>query len=89
MSQVTRFAGRDPGPTARVSGFLAHLRDHGFRLGVGETELALEALAAAGRVDLSGTSQVLRAVCTGSAEDAERFQQLFDSYWRNGGRSSC
>ena len=86
MSQVTRFAGRDPGPAARVSGFLAHLRDHGFRLGVGETELALAALAAAGRVDLPGTSQVLRAVCTGSAEDAERFQQLFDSYWRNGGR---
>ncbi|EKD61445.1 MAG: hypothetical protein ACD_54C00233G0001, partial [uncultured bacterium] len=26
MSKVTRFAARDPGPAARLAGFLAHLR---------------------------------------------------------------
>ena len=44
MSRITRFSGRDPGPAARMSGFLTHLRENGLRLGVGETELALACL---------------------------------------------
>ena len=45
MTQITRFAARDAGPVARVAGFMAHLRDNGFRLGVAETDLALRALS--------------------------------------------
>ena len=45
MSRITRFAARDPGPAARVAGFMAHLRLNGYRLGVAETETALAALA--------------------------------------------
>ena len=37
MSRVTRFAARDPGPAARLVGFMAHLRQNGLRLGVHET----------------------------------------------------
>ena len=45
MSRVTRFAARDPGPAARLSGFMGHLRENGLRIGVAEAGLALEALS--------------------------------------------
>lgn len=86
MSRVTRFAARDPGPSARVAGFIAHLRDNGLRLGVRETELALAALAQVQAADPETSRLALRAVCTGSAQDAERFDDLFNAYWLNGGR---
>jgi uncharacterized protein len=86
MSQVTRFSSRDSGPAARVAGFLAHLRAHGLRLGVAETETALRALLVIDACDAEQTRLALKAVCACCSEDAERFDQLFDSYWRNGGR---
>ena len=86
MSRVTRFAARDPGPAARLAGFMAHLRTHGFRLGVAETETALRALDAAGAVQPDAVRMALKAVCAGCAEDVARFDDLFDSFWRNGGR---
>ncbi|SDD45269.1 vWA domain-containing protein [Ruegeria marina] len=86
MSRVTRFAARDPGPAARLSGFMAHLRANGLRLGVMETELALRALTHVQAADPRQTRLALRAVCTGSAEESDRFDDLFDSYWMNGGR---
>ena len=85
MSRVTRFAARDPGPTARMAGFVAHLRENGLRLGVAETDLALSALAeVAPRPD--DTRRALRAVFTGCKDEAERFDPLFDSFWMDGGR---
>lgn len=86
MSRITRFAARDPGPAARVSGFLAHLRDNGLRLGVGETGTALSALTHIDGHDVVAVRLALKAVCASSAEDVERFDDLFDSYWCNGGR---
>ena len=62
MSRVTRFAARDPGPAARLVGFMAHLRTHGFRLGVAETETALRALDAAGAVQPHAVRMALKAV---------------------------
>lgn len=86
MSRVTRFAARDPGPAARMAGFMAHLRAHGLRLGVAETTLALKALRHAGAVDPETCRRALKPVCTGSAENAQRFDALFDAFWLNGGR---
>ena len=86
MSRVTRFAGRDPGPAARMSGFMAHLRDNGLRLGVAETGLALDALCAIEAADPEQSRRALKAICTGCREEAERFDDLFDAYWMNGGR---
>ncbi len=88
MTRVTRFAARDPGPAARLAGFMAHLRAHGFRVGVGETETALRALTALGAVQADAVRMALKAVCTGCAEDVARFDDLFDSFWRNGGRAA-
>lgn len=86
MSRVTRFAARDPGPAARMSGFIAHLRDNGLRLGVGEAELALTALTHVAPCAPIEVRHALRTVCCGSAEETARFDDLFDAFWMNGGR---
>ncbi len=86
MTAVTKFAGRDPGPAARLSGFIEHLRDNGFHLGVAETCIALCALEAVKAHDPEQARSALRAVCCGSAQDTDRFDTLFDSFWRAEGR---
>ena len=86
MSRVTRFAARDPGPAARVAGFIAHLRGNGLRLGVGETETALAALTHITACNPDETRRALKSVCAGNAEESARFDALFDSYWLNAGR---
>lgn len=82
---VTRFAARDEGPAARVVGFMAHLRDNDFRLGLAETETALAALAATDSSE-TATRHALKCLACGCAEDWARFDAVFDSFWRNGGR---
>lgn len=86
MSKVTRFAAADPGPAARVSGFMEHLRDHGFRLGVAETETALQALSCVNPIVPSDARLALKSVCAGSVEDIAQFDLLFDAFWMTEGR---
>ena len=86
MSRVTRFAAADPRPAARVSGFMAHLRDHGFRLGVAETETALRALSCVNAARPSDARLALKSICAGSHEDIAQFDLLFDAFWMTGGR---
>lgn len=86
MSRVTKFAGRDPGPAARVAGFIAHLRENGLRLGVAEADVAMAALAEVEAIHPDENRRALRAVCTGCKDEAERFDDLFDSYWMDMGR---
>ncbi|MEM9709900.1 MAG: VWA domain-containing protein [Pseudomonadota bacterium] len=86
MSRVTRFAARDPGPAARLTGFMAHLRDNGLSLGVSETALAMEALAEVEAARPDHAKRALKAVCAGSKDEAARFEDLFDAYWMQAGR---
>lgn len=86
MSRITKFAAGDPGPSARVVGFIAHLRQNGLRLGVAEAELAMAALCEIEAIQLDQSRPALRAVCTGCKDEAERFDDLFDSYWMDMGR---
>ncbi|MCR9110693.1 MAG: VWA domain-containing protein [Rhodobacteraceae bacterium] len=86
MSRVTKFASRDPGPAARMAGFIAHLRENGLRLGVAEADVAMAALCEVNAIRPEESRRALRAVCTGSKDEAERFDDLFDSYWMDMGR---
>lgn len=86
MSRVTRFAGRDPGPAARMAGFIAHLRRNGLRLGVAETQTALTALTKLQAITPEDSRRALKAVCTGCKDEAERFDALFDAFWLDAGR---
>ncbi|MBU2936404.1 MULTISPECIES: vWA domain-containing protein [Pacificibacter] len=86
MSRITKFAGRDPNPAARMGGFIAHLRDNGLRLGVRETQTALAALTCLDDITPAQARAALKAVCASCKEDAERFDDLFNSYWMDMGR---
>lgn len=86
MTRVTRFAGRDPGAAARVTGFIAHLRQNGLRLGVRETADALGSLHHVDAARPEDARRALKAVCTGCKDEAQRFDALFDSYWMDAGR---
>jgi uncharacterized protein with von Willebrand factor type A (vWA) domain len=69
-----------------MAGFVAHLRDHGLRLGVGETGLALDALTHINATQPNDARRALKSVFTGCADEAAQFDGLFDSFWMNGGR---
>ena len=86
MNKITRFTGSDPGAAVRVSGFMAHLRAHGFHLGVAETETALRALSCVNPIIPSEARLALKSVCAGSVEDSVQFDMLFDSFWMAEGR---
>ena len=86
MSRVTRFAARDSGPVVRVAGFIAHLRANGLSVGVAEADLALSALLEVNAILPHEARRALRAVCVGCVEEAQRFDDLFDSYWMDMGR---
>lgn len=86
MSRATRFAARDPGPSARIAGFIAHLRANGLRLGVGETQTALTALSHITAANPDETRRALKSVCASTADEVAQFDALFDSYWLNAGR---
>ncbi len=73
--------------TARVAGFVAHLRLNDFALGPAETAAALELL---GQVDACATGDVrsgLKTLLTGRQEEWERFDDLFEAYWHGRGRT--
>ena len=86
MSRVTKFAGHDAGPVARVAGFMAHLRANGLHLGAGETTVVLNALSVMNAYSPDECRNALRPICTGCKEDVDQFDDLFDAYWMDMGR---
>jgi uncharacterized protein with von Willebrand factor type A (vWA) domain len=72
---------RSGGASARIAGFIAHLRRHGFTLGPGETELALSVLAAEEFPDAKAARLALKTLLSGNRDEWSRFDELFDAYW--------
>jgi uncharacterized protein with von Willebrand factor type A (vWA) domain len=84
---TTRFPVRAAGPAERVAGFLAHLRLNGLAAGPAETADAVAALARVGAADHNEVRLALKALATGRPSDWRRFDDLFDAYWLNAGRT--
>jgi uncharacterized protein len=87
MMQITRFADRADGPAERLAGFMSHLRLNGIPAGVMESATALRALAEVDVAKIGEVRLALKAICATDAEHNARFDELFDAYWLNTGRS--
>ncbi|MHA3978549.1 vWA domain-containing protein [Halovulum sp. GXIMD14794] len=83
---VTRFPTRAEGLADRMSGFIAHLRMNGMKLGPRETGDALAALAQIDPLDPAEARIALAALLVPDAEGWRKFDDLFDAYWFNAGK---
>ena len=85
--RVTRFAARSGGMADRMADFVAHLRENGINVGAPETGAALEALMQVQASAPEEARAALAAVLARDAEDWRRFDNLFDAFWFNAGRT--
>ena len=82
---VTRFLTRAK-IAERMGDFTRHLRDHGIRAGMPETEASLKAIRLVDLSDVIDVRLALKAVCSNDSESFEKFDDLFDAYWLNSGK---
>ncbi len=66
----------------RLAGFARILRDNGFRVGLAETRDALAVLASPAAVRASSLQSALRALFCATHSDWEKFDDVFDAFWR-------
>jgi uncharacterized protein with von Willebrand factor type A (vWA) domain len=69
----------------RLAGFARTLRDNGFRVGLAETGDALTILASPAALKPTSLKPALRALFCATHSDWERFDEIFDAYWRGEG----
>ena len=69
----------------RLAGFARTLRDNGFKVGLAETRDALAILASPAAQRPSAMKPALRALFAATRSDWERFDDIFDAYWRGRG----
>jgi uncharacterized protein len=73
------------GARRRLAGFAHTLRDNGFKVGLAETSDALAILASPAAVRASSLKPALRALFCATHSDWERFDEIFDAFWRGTG----
>jgi uncharacterized protein with von Willebrand factor type A (vWA) domain len=83
---VTRFPSRANGIADRMSGFVAHLRMNGLKVGPQETGDALTALTAIDATDPVQARYALGALLVPDADGWGSFDDLFGAYWFNAGK---
>ena len=69
----------------RLAGFARTLRDNGFRIGLAETRDALQVLASPAARRPASLKPALRALFCATHSDWERFDEIFDAFWRGQG----
>ena len=69
----------------RLAGFAHTLRCNGFRVGLAETADALTVLASPAALQPMSLKPALRALFCATHSDWERFDEIFDAYWRGWG----
>ena len=82
---VTRFLTRAR-IAERMGDFIRHLRAHGVRAGMPETEASLGALRLVDAGDPNDVRLALKAICASDVESFARFDELFSAYWLNTGK---
>jgi uncharacterized protein len=65
-----------------VAGFACTLRDNGFKVGLAETCDAVELMASPAATRPSSLKPALRALFCATRSDWERFDEVFEAYWR-------
>ncbi|MFL5040656.1 MAG: vWA domain-containing protein [Xanthobacteraceae bacterium] len=84
-------AAHDPGDTIgagmrrRLAGFVRTLRENGFKLGLTETRDALRILSSPAALRPSSLKPALKSLFCATRSDWERFDEIFDAYWRGRG----
>ena len=66
----------------RLAGFARSLRDNGFKVGLAETRDALSLLTSPAAQRPSSLKPALRALFCATRSDWERFDEIFDAFWR-------
>jgi len=74
-----------PGARRRLAGFARTLRDNGFKVGLAETSDALAVLISPAAARPISLKPALRALFCATHSDWERFDEIFDAFWRGGG----
>ena len=69
----------------RLAGFARTLRSNGFRVGLAETSDALSVLSSPAALRPTSLKPALRALFCATHSDWERFDEIFDAYWRGEG----
>lgn len=85
---AVRSDGQAFGTRRRLAGFARTLRDNGFRVGLAETRDALAILASPAAIKPSALKPALRALFCATHADWERFDEIFDAFWRGHGMRS-
>lgn len=73
----------------RLAGFTRTLRDNGFRVGLAESRDALALLASPAGMQPHTLKPAFRALFCATHSDWERFDEIFDAYWRWEGRRTA
>jgi uncharacterized protein len=69
----------------RLAGFARTLRDNGFKVGLAETRDALAIIASPAAMKPSSLKPALRALFCATHSDWEKFDEIFEAYWRGRG----
>jgi len=70
------------GTRRRLAGFARTLRDNGFRVGLAETRDALAVLGSPAANRSTSLKPALRALFCATHSDWQRFDEIFDAFWR-------
>jgi len=76
------------GTRRRLAGFARTLRDNGYRVGLAETRDALDVLTSSVALRPTSLKPALRALFCATHSDWERFDDIFDAFWRGHGMRS-
>jgi uncharacterized protein with von Willebrand factor type A (vWA) domain len=73
---------------ARIIAFIRYLRGNDFHVGIQEELDALKIAASGGLMSMQRLRWGLRALLCSSSDEWERFDELFDAYWRRPNRQA-